>query len=104
MTTMPFVTVVVPACNEEALITASMERLGDYPRTIEHRYPWELIVVDDGSTDLTGELAEKCAATDDRIRVFHHITNFNLGQALRFAFTQARGRYIVTLAAELSLR
>lgn len=99
---MPFVTVVMPACNEEAIITASIERLVDHLRTIEGRYSWELIVVDDGSTDRTGELAEGCAAADDRIRVFHHVANFNLGQALRFAFNQARGRYIVTLDADLS--
>jgi len=102
MADMPFVTVVMPACNEEAIITASIEQLTRHLRTIEHRYAWELIVVDDGSTDRTGELAEALATADDRIRVFHHLVNFNLGQALRFAFNQARGRYIVTLDADLS--
>lgn len=98
----PFVSVVIPACNEEAIITANLEQVAAYLRTIEDRYPWELIVVDDGSQDRTGELIDRFAATDPRIRAFHHHVNFNLGQALRFAFNNARGDYIVTLDADLS--
>ena len=102
MTRAPFVTVVVPACNEEAIITATLERVVAYLHTIEDRYPWELIVVDDGSRDHTGELIDGFAATHPQVRAFHHRVNFNLGQALRYAFNNARGDYIVTLDADLS--
>jgi glycosyltransferase involved in cell wall biosynthesis len=98
----PFVSVVVPACNEEAIIATTLERVVAYLKTIEDRYPWEVIIIDDGSQDRTGELADAAAAAEPRIRVFRHRTNFNLGQALRFAFNQARGNYIVTLDADLS--
>jgi dolichol-phosphate mannosyltransferase len=102
MTRAPFVTVVIPACNEEAGITSTLERVVAYLGTIEDRYPWELIVVNDGSRDRTGELIDQFAATHPRVRTFHHRVNFNLGQALRFAFNNARGDYIVTLDADLS--
>jgi len=98
----PFVTVVIPACNEEAIIPATLERVVAYLATIEGRYPWEIIVVNDGSRDRTGELIDRFAAADPRVRAFHHHHNFNLGQALRFAFNNARGDYIVTLDADLS--
>lgn len=98
----PFVSVVIPANNEEAIITSTLERVVAYMQSIEHRYTWELIVVDDGSDDRTGDLAEAFGATDPRVRVFHHCVNFNLGQALRFGFNQARGNYIITLDADLS--
>ena len=102
MTRPPFVTVVIPARNEEAIITATLERVVGYLHTIEERYPWEIIVVDDGSGDRTGELIDGFAATEPRVRAFHHHVNFNLGQALRYAFNNARGDYIVTLDADLS--
>jgi len=98
----PFVTVVIPACNEEAIITATLERVVAYLCTIEERYPWEVVVVDDGSRDHTWERIGRFAAAEPRVRAFHHHSNFNLGQALRFAFNNARGDYIVTLDADLS--
>ena len=102
MTQAPFVTVAIPACNEEAIISTTLQTVVAYLHTIEDRYPWELIVIDDGSDDRTGELIDRFAATDSRVRAFHHLINFNLGQALRFAFNNARGDYIVTLDADLS--
>src|SRR5438105_3597597 len=93
----PFVSVVVPAYNEVDLIENSLERLTDYLTTIEDTYSWELIVVDDGSTDGTGEAAERFAAGHDNVRVLHHFENWRLGQALRFAFANCRGDVVITI-------
>jgi glycosyltransferase involved in cell wall biosynthesis len=95
-------TIVVPAYNEEAMIGSSIEALADYLLSIEDRYDWELIIVDDGSTDATGRIIDDYAAGDSRILALHHGVNFNLGQALRYAFNNARGDYVVTLDSDLS--
>jgi glycosyltransferase involved in cell wall biosynthesis len=63
---------------------------------------WELLLVDDGSTDRTGEIMEEFARGRERVRVLHHRRNFGQGRALRTAFDQARGETIVTLDADLS--
>jgi glycosyltransferase involved in cell wall biosynthesis len=98
----PMVSLVVPAYNEAALIHETLHRLADYMCTIEARYRWEIVVINDGSTDGTGDIVEECARSEPRIRVFHHITNFGLGQAFKFAFRNCRGDYILTLDADLS--
>lgn len=98
----PSVTVAIPACNEEAIVTATLERVVTYLRSVEDRYSWEVVVVDDGSRDRTGELIDRFAAAEPRVRTFHHPANFSLGQALRTAFANARGDYVVTLDADLS--
>lgn len=98
----PLLSVIVPAYNEENIIERNLSAICEYLRSLEGEYRWELIVVDDGSTDATGEIAESFAAKRDQVIVLHHKFNFKLGQALRFAFNKSRGNYVVVLDVDLS--
>ena len=98
----PMVSIVVPGYNEEAIVVKHLEILCDYMKTIESRYRWELVFVNDGSFDKTGELADEFAETHRNIKVLHHLSNFQLGQALRYAFKNCVGKYIVTMDLDLS--
>lgn len=98
----PLVSVVVPAFNEADVIADTLERLVDHLRTLEPRFRWEIVVVDDGSTDPTADLAEKFAAGERRVRVLRHRVNFRLGQALRYAFGQTEGDFVAVIDCDLS--
>src|SRR5207247_8435765 len=73
-----------------------------YMHTLDDRFRWEIVVVDDGSTDGTGYLAQQMAARDPRIRVLRHRVNFMLGQALRTAFNSCSTDYLVVIDCDLS--
>ena len=96
------VSIVVPAYNEALLIEKNLTKICDYMHSLENEYRWELIIVNDGSQDETGEIAENFAKTRDNVLVLHHFVNFNVGQALRFGFSNCRGEYIVVLDVDLS--
>jgi glycosyltransferase involved in cell wall biosynthesis len=98
----PLVSVVVPAYNEAEILRANLSLLCDYLVRLEEMYRWEVIVVNDGSTDDTGRLADLFAKERTNVRVLHHQTNFRLGQALRYAFNNCRGEYVVTIDCDLS--
>lgn len=55
---------------------------------------YEIIIVNDGSSDNTGLIADELAGADDRIRVIHHPANFGYGAALQSGFNAA-GRELV---------
>ena len=93
--------VVVAAYNEEAVISQNMRRIVAELNT-RPEVTWELIGVNDGSKDRTGELMDELALEDPRIRIFHHRRNFGQGRALRTAFDMCQGEIIVTLDADLS--
>lgn len=98
----PLVSLVVPAYNEASIVEKNLTILCQYMQSLEAEYRWEIIFVNDGSTDETGELAEAFAKTREHIQVLHHITNFGPGQAFQFAFNHCHGDYIVTLDLDLS--
>ena len=98
----PMVSVVVPGYNEEAIVVKHLEIICDYMKTLEDRYRWELVFVNDGSVDNTGRLADEFAETRRNVKVLHHHTNFKLGQALRYAFKNCVGDFIVTMDLDLS--
>lgn len=98
----PFVSLVVPAYNEATILERHLLALCEYMESLEEEYAWELLIINDGSTDETGDIAEEFAAPRSNVRVLHHITNFGLGQAFQFAFRQCKGDYIVTLDLDLS--
>ncbi len=55
---------------------------------------YEIIIVEDGSPDRTGEVADRLAAKHERVRVVHHPKNLGYGMALRTGFSEARLDYV----------
>ena len=88
----PRLTFFFPAFNEEENVTETIRRALDEVGPLAGG-SIEVLVVDDGSTDRTRELAEGVAATEPRITVFHQ-ENRGYGGALRAGFANARGELI----------
>lgn len=100
--TKPLVSVVVPAYNEADILQENLELLCNYLASIEDEYDWEVVVVNDGSTDETGQLAEDFAITHRNVHVLHHPKNFGIGQAFQYAFSHCAGDFVVVLDVDLS--
>ncbi len=62
---------------------------------------WEIIIVDDASTDATGEIADELASRDPRIRAAHHAHNRKLGGTIRSGIEFARHELILYSDADL---
>lgn len=98
----PLVSVILPVFNEAVVLEASLRQIEEYLTTIEDRYRAEVIIVNDGSTDRTSEIAERFARDNSCYTVLHHPTNFGLGQAFKSGFRRSRGNFVVTLDVDLS--
>ena len=60
----------------------------------------ELMIVDDGSTDGTGALADRIAAADARVRVVHHGSNRGFSGAMTTSLREARGEWVFLVPAD----
>ncbi len=100
-TSRPLISVIVPCFNEEVLIRENTQALIAYLDTLD-RFRWELLIINDGSSDATGAIANRLADEHPDIRTLHHPSNFGVGQAMRFGFANTRGDYVVTLDVDLS--
>lgn len=77
----------MPVFNEAALVASSVKNAVSVLDSMCTDF--EVIVVDDGSTDDSGAIADALVAADSRVRVVHHQGNQGYGQALRTGFAAA---------------
>jgi glycosyltransferase involved in cell wall biosynthesis len=61
---------------------------------------FDVLIVDDGSTDGMGELADSLASSRAEVSVIHHDTNLGLGEVYRSAFNKARGDWLTFLPGD----
>ena len=81
------ISVFFPCYNEQDNVARTTERAIAVLENLNADY--EAIIVDDGSKDATGQIADKIAARNKRVRVVHHPTNLGYGAALQSGFRTA---------------
>lgn len=91
----PAVSVVMPAHNARRFIGAAIESV--VAQTIDD---WELIVVDDASTDGTADIVQAFAWGDSRIRYIRNQCNVGVASTRNRALEMARGRYVAFLDSD----
>src|SRR3954452_15469149 len=91
------VSVVTPVLNEAGTARTFYERVGGALDGVA----WELVVVDDGSTDGTREILSELAQADDRVKVIELSRNFGHQTAITAGLDHARGDAIVMIDADL---
>ncbi|HUV71524.1 MAG TPA: glycosyltransferase family 2 protein [Clostridia bacterium] len=91
------ISLVIPVFNEEKSLDELYERV---VKALKGR-AFELIFVNDGSTDRSGQLIEKLRAKDKRISLVTFRQNQGKSRALMAGFRQSRGEIVVTLDADL---
>jgi len=99
--TLPLVSVVAPFYNEEASLRALLERLVKTAGTLDGRYRFEFLFVDDGSTDSSLQAALALRAVEPRLRVIQLRRNYGQTAALQAGLDSAHGEIIVSMDADL---
>lgn len=91
--------IVVPVFNEEESIPFFYKELISFLKS--NHFEYEIIFVDDGSTDQSLEFLKEIASKNKKIRLFSFRKNQGKAEALTLGFEKANGDYIVTLDADL---
>lgn len=93
---------VVPAFNEGSDLARNLETLLRFLANERGPYQYEIIVVDDGSSDETFAIAQELTSSHENLRVFRQLTNRGLGAAIRTGMEAARGSVVVLYDSDLS--
>lgn len=91
----PLISVILPVYNAAKYLNEALEslRYQTYPH-------FEVIAVDDGSTDSSYKILKNYANLDSRFRVFKNKTNLKIANTLNFGLTKAKGHFIARMDAD----
>jgi glycosyltransferase involved in cell wall biosynthesis len=98
---MPLLSVVVPVKNEEAAILPFVERVSAILDDIAMNQSWEILFVDDGSTDATLAAIVAANQTERRVRALSLSRNFGKEAALTAGLDYARGRAVIPMDVDM---
>ena len=92
-------TILIPLLNEEE----SLQELYTWILKVmqSNNYSYEILFLDDGSTDNSWTIIENFAATNPNVKGIRFMKNFGKSQALHAGFAQAKGDVIITIDADL---
>lgn len=97
----PLISVVMPGLNEEENVKTAVDRC---TKSLEDlKVHFELILVNDGSTDRTGEIITELSENDKRIIPVHNPVNIGVGSSVLIGAKVARGEYVLFESMDLPL-
>jgi len=93
----PLVSIISPTYNHEKHIADCIKSVLD--QTYQN---WEMIIIDDGSTDGTFAIAQEYALNDQRIQAYtqNNVGIFRLGESYNFALSKCKGKYVAILECD----
>lgn len=94
----PSLSLVYLCLNEEEALPRTLDEALAYCRT--ELADWEIVVVDDGSTDRTAEIAREYASREPRVRLLQHPRNLGMGAGLKTAIRASSKDYFCMLAGD----
>ncbi|MCX5642093.1 MAG: glycosyltransferase family 2 protein [Candidatus Omnitrophica bacterium] len=101
---METITIFYPMYNEETYLERVVEagrEVGDLMVAEGEISDYEILLIDDASTDSTGKMADELSAKDRRVKVVHHQANRGLGASMKSGFTHAGMDVILYSDADL---
>jgi dolichyl-phosphate beta-glucosyltransferase len=98
--TAPFLSLIIPALNEERRLPDTLEQVAAYLQS--RPYDYEILVVENNSTDNTLAIAQAFAEEHPQVRVLHNAQR-GKGRAVRQGMLEARGQYRFMCDADLSM-
>lgn len=95
----PSISIILPAHNEEEVLPLTYRRLADALNATG--CPWEVLLIDDGSSDRTVPMWRELMATDGHLGLVAFTRNYGKENALLAGFRHSRGRVVVPVDADL---
>ena len=93
------ISLVIPLYNEEDSLSPLTDWI--FQSLKDEKYKFEIIFVDDGSNDKSWEVINRLIKVNPNIKGLRFLKNYGKSQALQAGFTEASGKYIVTLDSDL---
>ena len=97
---MPKISIVYPMYNEEDNIHRAVQ-MAQQELGLAADGNYEIVIVDDASTDRTGEIAQQLAVCEPRIRVVHHLINRKLGGSIRTGLANSTGDIVIYMDGDI---
>jgi len=102
MPKIPFLSIIIPAYNEEKRMGATLFSVADYLK--QKGYSGEILVVDDGSRDGTVNLAKDIQKQITQLKVIENKENHGKGYVVRQGMLEAKGKYLIFMDADNATR
>ena len=93
------ISVVIPLLNEQESLTELHDWIANVMQS--NHFSYEIIFIDDGSTDESWKTIEQLSIKDDNVKGIRFLKNFGKSQALHAGFAKTRGDVIITMDADL---
>lgn len=91
---------IIPAYNEEKRLSATMEKIYQY--LLDKHYGWEIIIVDDGSSDGTFDIAADFASQIPSIKILRNGVNRGKGYSVKRGILASKGEFVAFIDADMS--
>lgn len=95
-----FLSIIIPAYNEEKRLLSTLDKIRAY--LFNQGFPYEIIIVDDGSTDGTLQMVRNFGCSDNHVVILANERNRGKGYSVRKGMLSGRGEYIFFTDADLS--